>query len=231
MKTLGFRKVLAVACLLGASHQGALAHMGESELQGHGTLASRAERARRSCLRSARSLPGVTFETPTGQWVEIYRPSTASRLTMGVYRPLTHGVGGLIQSAIDRAFGESEAFSGMDTLRTLGREARTFAAEHALSRMEALCVASCVVSELIYPTEDIPHMLSLDLALSSGAGDCKIYSEAMLVLAKEMRIPLSLATSWAHAFNRVSYQGRDYFVDATRFDGLSCNYIPVEFYN
>jgi hypothetical protein len=173
----------------------------------------------------------LTFEAPQDEWVEMYRPSTASWLTMGIYRPITHGVGGLVQSSIDRAFGEEDAFEGVSTLRQLGQEARTFVQQNSLNRMEALCVASCVVSEMVYGTEEIPHMLSLDLALSWGAGDCKIYAEAMLVLADEMGIPLSLATSWAHAFNEVTYRGQRYFVDATRFDGMSCNYVPVSFYD
>jgi hypothetical protein len=114
---------------------------------------------------------------------------------MGIYLPITHGVGGFVQSSIDRAFGEEDAFEGVSTLRQLGQGARTFVQQNSLNRMEALCVASCVVSEMVYGTEDIPRMFSLDLALSGGAGGCKLYAEAMLVLADEMGITLSLASA------------------------------------
>ncbi len=207
-----------------------MAYINESTLSDHPPLSERAQRARRSYLRYANSLPEITFQNPDHEWVDMYRPSRASRLTMEIYRPLTHGLDGVIQSTIDRALGEEEAFQGMSTLRALGREAKTFAQTNSLNRMEALCVASCIVSELIFPEENIPHMLSLDLALSFGTGDCKIYAEAMQVLSEQMGIPLQLATSWLHAFNRVTYHGRDYFVDATRYDGMSCNYVPVSFY-
>jgi hypothetical protein len=202
-----------------------------SNLSAHGTLDERAERARRYCLNNPRSVPEVTYVNPEGEWIDRYRPSTGAGVSMGVYRPLTHGLGGLIQDSIDWAFGGEDAFRGVSVLRQLGRETRDFASQNRLNRMTSLCVASCVVSEMIYGTEEIPHMLSLDLALSAGAGDCKIYSEAMLVMGEEMGISLWQVNSWTHSFNQVTYRGREFLVDATRFDGMSCNYVPVSFYD
>ena len=172
----------------------------------------------------------VTFEEPRGEWVDIYRPSTAASISMGIYRPLTHGLGGVVQGTIDAALGNADGQRGMSVLRQLGREVREYSSQNQLNRLAALCVASCVVSEMIFGTEDIFHMLSLDLALSAGAGDCKIYSEAMLVLSEEMGVALEQVNSWVHSFNSVTYRGREYLVDATRYDGFSCNYIPASFY-
>lgn len=230
---MGFMRKAASAALLLAAVLPSSGHAYYSDdvARSSRRLDERISDARARCLGESYDSPRITFDNPRGIWVELYDASTASRATMLIYDPLTHGLGGLVQGGIDAVLGGGDAFAATAKLKILGSEAREFARRRGMNRLDALCLASCIVNEMIEGTEEIPHMLSLDLALADGVGDCKIYAEAMDVLAQRMGIPLHLATSWEHAFNRVSYQGKSYYVDATRWNGSSCNFVPVDFYD
>ncbi|MCC7442517.1 MAG: hypothetical protein IT285_12845 [Bdellovibrionales bacterium] len=221
---------LVVATLLGFSFATpAAAFFGEPGANtGWKPVHERASRARQSCLGAEYLPPPVTTDEPTGQWIERYRPNVVTQATTALYNPLVHGIGGWIQGTIDVALGEGEAAESIVTLEMLGAEAARFSRARGFSLAQSVCVATCIVNEMLQG-DDIVHMTSLELAVADGVGDCKIFAEAMKIVAKPSGAKLGHMTSWTHAFNTIKLDGRKYFVDSTQ-GADECNFVPASFY-
>jgi hypothetical protein len=222
-------KVIAKACVLFVIaligfHEAALANTGSSRIKvSKQKFFERVSLARQSCLTHAYSVPRVTFDSPRGGWIDRYDPSTIQGILVFLYKPVVLELGGVIQGMLS---GSGEEATVDYFLKRLGRDARSFVWERGLSEFESVCVASCIVNQLMRGDE-VMHGTSFDMALANGVGDCKHFAGVEQALLRHMGKKVGFESSWTHAFNSVKIRGAKYYFDAS-VGPHECNFMPVE---
>lgn len=190
------------------------------------SLDQRYDDALNTCMRPKQSQLRVDYGPSPADMVEHYRPSYSQRMSFNLYRGIFDEFGGVVQGMIS---GGDEAYV-KPYLRILGRELRAKTIRESLSKPQSICVASCIINQLMESDESVFPTTSMELAVARGAGFCRHYLLAMDAVLKAAGISSQYGYSWDHIFFYFNVDGQKRIFDPGVSDGVySCeffNYVP-----
>lgn len=184
-------------------------------------LNHRYDNAVRNCLAPNQTYMDVQYREAPKAMQSHYKPSMVQRASFHIYRGIFDEFGGVVQGMLSQ---KDEAYV-KPYLRALGQELKRKQRREDLSSHQAICIASCMVNQLMEGDEDVFPTTSMELAVARGKGFCRHFVLATDYILKSAGIPSKYGFSLDHIFFYFENQGKKVIFDPGMSDGItSCDF-------